>query len=258
MAQNWLKEYGFNAVKLPRRDLYPGDLLFGDKGAFDEKVGDLSMLLQSEAALPPTTTEPVAHIGRTVTRDVDASLGVRILGALFGPGTAGKLGGSVSFRDARSLSVTYADVEQQTLAVLALQTWIEGAKVNTNRWAQDNLNREQYAAVTTVLRTAKLSIVALGDRGGELSLDAPEIQGIVGGGASVNHSSQDASRVTFTGAEPIAFGFQAFILRFRGNVSFGLERAKGLGDDDDHRADAWAADEELDAVRDEEPGSPQG
>jgi hypothetical protein len=55
----------------------------------------------------------------------------------------------------------------------------------------------------------------------------------------------------FTGAEPIAFGFQAFVMNFERNVSFGLEETKDLGTEDFASA-AWTADRELAAISDGE------
>jgi len=246
MADNWLKEYQFSALELPRRDLAPGDVVFRDNGRFDQKVGSLPMLFTSSSEMPGTTSgEPTGSIARSFEKKVDAGLGLKILGALFGG--ASKLGAGLEAKHAKSMSVTYEDVTQDSLAVLALQSWLEQAQITTSRQATDWLNDEKLAAVTAVLRTAKLSIVAERENGAAIELDVPEIQGIVSGGARVSAGSGASSKITFTGEDPIAFGFQAFVMLFDENVSFGLEQTRGRPD---FGAEAWTAETELETVED--------
>jgi hypothetical protein len=248
MADNWLKQYRFTAIELPRRDLAPADVVFRSNGAFDQKVGNLPMLFSSTPALPATRSgEPTGSIARSFEKKVDASLGLKILGALFGG--ASKLGAGLEAKRARSLSVTYEDVTQDSLAVLELQSWLEQAQIRTSRQATDWLNHEKLASVTAVLRTAKLSIVAEGENGIAIDLSVPEIQGLVAGDAKVSAQSSDSSKITFTGKEPIAFGFQAYVMVFDKNVSLGLEQTRGL-EERDLGARAWTGEVALESLAD--------
>lgn len=250
VADNWLKEYRFTAVELPRRDLAPADVLYRGNGNFDQKVGSLPMLFSSTPELPAATSgEPTGSIARSFEKKVEARLGIKILGALFGGGASSKLGADLEAKHARSLSVTYEDVTQDSLAVLELQSWLEGAEIKTSRQATDWLNHEKLAAVTAVLRTAKLSIVAQSENGVAIELSVPEIQGIVAGGAKVSAQSGDSSKITFTGEEPIAFGFQAFVMLFDDNVSFGLEQTRA--EPRDFGPQAWTGATELEAMGDQ-------
>lgn len=249
MADNWLKEYRFTAIELPRRDLAPADVVFRSNGGFDQKVGNLPMLFSSTPGLPATTSgEPTGSIARSFEKRVEASLGLKILGALFGGGASSKLGAGLEAKHARSLSVTYEDVTQDSLAVLELQSWLEQAQIRTSRQATDWLNHEKLATVTAVLRTAKLSIVAEGENGVAIDLSVPEIQGLVAGEAKVSAQSSDSSKITFTGKEPIAFGFQAYVMIFDKNVSFGLEQTRAARQD--FGAEAWTGEAELETVGD--------
>jgi hypothetical protein len=247
MADNWLKEYRFTAVELPRRDLAPADVVFRSNGSFDQKVGNLPMLFSPPDALPATTSgEPTGSIARSFEKKVEAGLGLKILGALFGG--ASKLGAGLEAKHAKSMSVTYEDVTQDSLAVLELQSWLERAQIRTSRQATDWLNDEKLAAVTAVLRTAKLSIVAERENGVAIELNVPEIQGIVAGDAKVSAQSSSSSKITFTGKEPIAFGFQAFVMLFDKNVSFGLEPTRAARQD--FGTEAWTGDDELETIVD--------
>ena len=246
---NWLKEYGFNVVALPRRDLRPGDVLLRPDGRFDQKAGNLAMVFESAEPVPDNTVgEPVAEIARTGDHRVQAGLGVKILGALFGGAVGSKLGAHLEGRHATRLAVRYEDVEQDSLPVLALDAWIQQAKVKLSGQGAIWLNNNKLAAITAVLRTAKLSVTAQRDDGASVELDLPEIQGLVGGEGKVSAESGSASKVTFLGNEPIAFGWQAFVLRFSGNVSFGLEQVRGVAPAPEQ--DAWTDEEEIDEVAD--------
>lgn len=250
MADNWLKPFHFTALELPRRDVAPADVLFRNNGAYDQKVGKLSMLFSSEAGQPAATSgEPTGSIARTFEKKVEASLGVKILGAIFGGSASSQLGADLEAKRARSLSVTYEDVTQDSLAVLELQFWLQGANVLGANQAQDWLDKEKLAAVTAVLKTAKLSIVAANESGAAIGLNVPEIQGIVGGDVKVSAQSSDSSKITFTGKEPIAFGFQAFVMQFDKGVWLGLEPTRRAARQD-FAAQAWTSESELAELRD--------
>jgi len=244
MAENWLKDYGFTALQLPRRNLNPADVLYRGNGAFDTRVGTLGELFPGATALDVAEGEPVADITRSVTKKVEVGLGLRILGALFGGGASSKLGADTDVKHAKTVSVTYENVSHDSLSVLALQSWLERVQVNTAGQTMVWLNQGRLAAVTGVLRTADLSIVAERDNGVAIDLSVPEIQGIVSASAKVSTDSGSSAKITFNGTQPIAFGFQAFKLLFDGNVSFGIEQIRGrpLGNTADQ---AWSPDEEL-------------
>lgn len=245
MADNWLKEYRFTALELPRRDVAPTDVLFRSNGAFNQKVGNLSMLFSSDSGLPATTSgEPAGSISRTHTNKVEAGIGFKILGALFGGGPDSKLGADLKAKRARSFSVTYEDVTQDSLPVLELQLWLQLARIRGAKQAEEWLDKEKLAAVTAVLRTATLSIVAEGENGASIALNVPEIKGLVGGDAEVSAQSTDSSKITFTGKEPIAFGFQAFVMEFDKGVWLGLEPTRATRKQD-FSAKAWTSETAL-------------
>jgi hypothetical protein len=252
MVENWLKDYGFTALQLPRRDLVPGDVLYRGNGAFDTKVGTLSMIFGSAGPLDVSAGEPMADLTRSVSKKVDAGIGLRILGALFGGAASSRLGADTSLKHAESLVVTYENVTQDSLPVLALQAWLERAEVSTAGQTMVWLNEGRMAAVTAVLRTADLSLVAERENGASIALSVPEIQGVVSGNANVSAASDSTSKVTFSGPEAIAFGVQAFKLMFDGNVSFGIQQIRGRGPRD-VAAHAWAPDDALAAVADGSP-----
>jgi hypothetical protein len=256
MADNWLKEYGFNVLRLPRRDLQPTDVLRRAKDSLDQKVGNLGMVFMSSEDQPqPTTGEPVASIGRTIEKKVETRLGFKILGALLGANTASKLGANFESKHATKLAVTYEDVDQDSIAVLELDAWIQAAKSKLSGQSARWLNDDELAAVTAVLRTDKLSIAGERADGASIDLSIPEIEGIIGGQAGATVESKSSTKVTFTGPEAIAFGFQAYVMKFEGNVSFGLDEVRGVDVSPPDDA-AWIEAEDIELANGALPATP--
>lgn len=252
MRDNWLRDYGYSAVHLPRRDLSPTDVMIRDsgKGDFTTKVGALTELFASEAPLPqPQEREPTGNLSRTVEKKVELSLGLKILGGLIGSSNASKLGTDSKMHRARTLTVSYEDVMQDSVSILGLQGWLEQARVETNSQAMRWLNDDKLAAITASLRSAKLSIAAETDSGASLELDVPEIQGLISGDFAVEASSKTSAKVTFQGDTPVTFGVQLFKMIYEGNVSFGLEQVKGL-EEPDFAHQAFLNDDGIDEPRD--------
>jgi hypothetical protein len=246
---NWLKDIGFNPVRLPRRDLGPADVLLTDGGKEPSKAGTLQMLLGSEAALPDTTGgEPMADFGGEFTRKLDVGLGISILGALLGASLAGKLGVDTGLSRAKELHVSYEDVTQDSMPVIALQGWMEAADLIAPNAVVVWLNGKKLAVVTATLRTAKLSVAAKSSRGESVALSVPEIEGIVGANAKVAAAGSDGTTVSFEGAEPLVFAFQAFTMLYDDSVNLGLAQLRGR--EIDPTSQAWTSEYELDELGD--------
>jgi hypothetical protein len=247
VSENWLKEYGFNPLRLPRRDLRPLDVLRkGHGGAFDTKVGTLDMLLSSGDQLPEAVAgEPAGGIAQKRSRKLEGKLGLSVLGALFGS----KLGARTALGKADQLEVTYEDVLLDSVPLLVLQRWVEGAQITAPQSALVDLNDDRFAVVTAVLRSSNLSVSATHDGDKSLSLDVPEISGVVSAGVGVSSGRADGSSVTFAG-EPIAFGFQAYVLMYEGNLTLGLQEVRGEAPEN-FSDDAWTGPDELDELGDD-------
>jgi hypothetical protein len=251
MGANWLKEFGFNALALPRRELGPFDVLLEDRNSvFSSKAGTLDQVLASDAPRPePTLGEPTGSIAQKVGRKMELKLGLSVLDALLGGFLGSKLGAETELSRAKDLEITYEDVTQDSLPLLSLQAWMESAEIVAPQAARDMLGDEKLAVVTAVLRSAKLSVAATADRGASLALDVPQISGIVAADGKVARSSTDGTRVTFDGGEPIAFGFQAYVMLYDGGASLGLEEVR-RGAPAEATDQAWTADGEVGEIRD--------
>jgi hypothetical protein len=251
MGANWLKDFGFNALALPRRGLGPFDVLLEDgKGIFSSKAGTLDQVLASQVARPePTVGEPTGSIAQRLGRRMELKFGLSLLDSVLGGLLGSKLGAETGFRHAKDLEITYEDVTQDSVPLLTLQAWMEGAEIVAPQAARSMLGDEKLAVVTAVLRSAKLSVAATRDGGASVALDVPAISGIVAAEGKVARSSTDGTTVTFEGGEPIAFGFQAYVMLYDGGAGLGLEEVR-RGEPADPVDQAWTAAGEVEEIRD--------
>jgi hypothetical protein len=252
MPANWLKDFGFNALALPRRELGPLDVLLEDcNGMFSSKAGTLDQVLASETERPELTTgEPTGSIAQKLGRKMELKFGLSLLDSLLGGLLGSKLGAETSLQHAKDLEMTYEDVTQDSLPLLSLQAWMEDANIVAPHAARQMLEDEKLAVVTAVLRSAKLTVQATRDGGASIALDVPQISGIVAAEGKVASSSADGTRITFEGDEPIVFGFQAYVLLYNGGASLGLEEVRRGEGTADPVEQAWTADGEVEEIRD--------
>jgi hypothetical protein len=252
MPANWLKDFGFNALALPRRQLGPLDILLEDgNGIFSSKAGTLEQVLASQTERPePTTGEPTGSIAQKLERKMELKFGLSLLDSLLGGLLGAKLGAQTSLQHAKDLEMTYEDVTQDSLPLLSLQAWMEQADIVAPDAACRMLEDEKLAVVTAVLRSAKLTVRASRDNGASIALDLPQISGVVAAEGKVAASSADGTCVTFEGDEPIVFGFQAYVLLYSGGASLGLEEVRRGEGAADPVEQAWTADGEVQEIRD--------
>src|SRR3954465_3837676 len=105
MAANWLKDFGFNALALPRRGLGPFDVLLEDRnGMFASKAGTLDQVLSSGASRPePEVGEPTGRLEHKLSRKLELKLGLSLLDAVFGGLLGAKLGANTELGQAKEL-----------------------------------------------------------------------------------------------------------------------------------------------------------
>ena len=74
----------------------------------------------------------------------------------------------------------------------------------------------QAFLILDVLKSDSLTVTASDEQGGEIGLDVPAIQGLVGANVKVKPSSASNSTLTFTGQTPVTFGFVVSEIEFDG------------------------------------------
>jgi hypothetical protein len=142
-----------------------------------------------------------------------------------------------------------ATLESSTELAL-IDQFLAGARVNPfARAALEMLNDDLVYVVTSTIKTNKVSVVAKDSNKQSLGIDLPVIQNAIGANVKVGGNQSGTGLVTYEGALPLVFGFQAVQLIF----DQGKYRRMKLIDAGKISAEAVEEDISAEAVEDDTP-----
>ena len=216
-ALTYLNNLGYNVVRLPRAGISPLDVLGRDDKRV-ERLGELGQIWNSVSPIPlPEKGIIASAINGKRTDDLKLSIGLRILaGILTGMGAAvPQL--DFSYWKARSVQFTFAGVTVISVDPFSLGRYLAAGDLDTgNPFVTRYFDDEGCEAfvITEVLKSNTFSLTAKDEGGSEVSVDVPAIQQAVGAKVSVSLSDSASTELTYTGEEPLTFGFKAFGIDF--------------------------------------------
>ena len=205
----FLNKFGYNVVKLPRVGIEPLDLIGIDETT--QWLGPLSAVWKSTVPVPePSPPRRAAPVNGQKTDQLDLSFGLKILGnslAAFGA-TVPSL--DIAYRRARKIQFSYANVTSTVVAPLEAGNYLTGGTLNSDNPVVKHYFTEpdsQAFLILDVLKSDSITVIATDEHGTEVGVDVPAIQGVVGAGVKVKPSGASNSTITYSGAEPVTFGF---------------------------------------------------
>lgn len=206
-----LAKLGYNVVRHPSANFQPRLLIGRQAGEFLQ-LGTLDQLITNPPGPLPAITsgEPGAGIEGQTSSKLDLGIGANILGSLIGA-MGGSLGVNVGYTDARRVEFKYADVTLDSVVPLAVGSYLRDGSVDAG-----NLILQQYVVgngelflVTKVARSKRFSVLYEKKNSTSANVDVPALQALTGANVKVSVDTQNASLVTFEGAIPLGFAFQA-------------------------------------------------
>jgi hypothetical protein len=227
----FLNRWGYNVVKLPRAGIEPMDAI-GNDGT-NQLLGPLSTVWQSEMPVPqPGAPQPSGVVNGQQTEALDLDVGLSVLaGALAAFGaTVPSL--HVAYKSASKVQFSYTGVTSTSISVLAAGNYLTKGTLSTENPAVKNYflgPKSRTFLITDVLKTTSVTVSATNDRGEQVGLDVPAIQGMVGVSVKVSPSSSSNSTITYIGSLPISFGFAALEIQRVGDA-WTLRGAKPSGE----------------------------
>lgn len=211
----FLKSFGYNVVRVPKADIQPLQILAEKKGILNP-LGELSTLLVAGEHVNVTPIKrdiAVSGISGQKTSDLSIGVGMSILGSFIGAMGGSKLGLDTKFSQARTITFQYEDVLSDSIEIAALDQFLADADVNPlSQFVSDMLEADDIYVITAVIKSKKFSVEAKKKDQTSVDVSIPEIKGIVGGTVDVSGQSDTSNKVTFEGAIPLIFGFQAIRL----------------------------------------------
>jgi hypothetical protein len=212
-----LKSFGYNLIRLPKADVKPLQILLR-QGRDLNRLGELSDLLVagSNIPLPPISENTrTANLSGQRTSDLSLGVGLTILGSVIGAMGGSKLGLEAKYQQAKTVAFEFQDVFEDKVEIVNLDKYLTDADVNPfSRYVAELLDADEILVTTSTVKSTKFTVEAKTSNGTLLELSIPEIQGIVGGNVKTSGASCVTSRVTYEGAVPLVFGFQAVRLYY--------------------------------------------
>lgn len=221
-----LNSLGYNVIKVPRTGIAPLDLLAMDGQS--KQIGGLGRMPDfwiSNVPVPmPGPASQASNINRQSSNALDLGFGLDLLKSVLSVFGATSPSIDLSHTDAKSLQFNYTGVTQVSIDQATLGNYLRAGTLDVGNPAlaryvngQDgNAAKAQLFVISDVLRSTSITVTASDQKGNNVALSVPEINGIVGGKVSVKPSSASSSAITFASNEvpPVAvsFGFKAIKL----------------------------------------------
>ena len=225
-AVNFLQNLGYSLVSLPRADLKPGQTLLRTNKKELTRLGDLSTIIAPEAGqFPPLSTDNIAPSGLSgkESSSVDLSIGVSILGSILKALSGSTLGVDAAFKNTKSVTFAYLDVLEDHILLDQLDQYLSSSAFKQNQnTIQAELKQNNIFVLVSTIKSNRISINAQGDNGLSGEVSVPVVQGIASGNLGVDVSRAAQGQVTFTGPNPVVFGFKAVQVFADANAKYTL------------------------------------
>ncbi len=209
----YLRHLGYSVLRLPRSDMRPRDTLIRAGKKDLQRTGTLdTIMIEGANELPRVSEDNVApgSIAGKETSSMKLEIGLNILGNIIRALGGSDLELSLGFNRARSLIFKFEEVLEDHVEINLLDRFLTTASIRPEQRAvTDALIDDKVYIVNSTLKTTKMSVEAEGEGGAKIDLDVPVIQQAASGKLKVDISKATEGAVTYEGATPVVFGFQA-------------------------------------------------
>jgi len=134
---NYLKDFGYSLVRLPRRDIYPLEI-YSERGSSLDYVGKLTTVFHTGSTIPlPQISKdvPTANISGRRTSSLDSGIALTLLGSILSAMGGSQIGLNAHYQHARSIMFEFHEVLQDTIEPARLEQYLADARINPKREA---------------------------------------------------------------------------------------------------------------------------
>jgi hypothetical protein len=212
----FLNKFGYNVVKLPRVGIEPLDVVGRDETS--QWLGPLAKVWKSPIAVPsPSAPRPAAAVNGQKTDSLDVSFGLKILANALSAFGATVPSLDIAYKQARKVTFAYTNVTSTVVAPFDAGEFLAQGTLNSDNPVVKHyfLDPDSQAfLILDVLKSDSITVSATDEHGVGVEIDVPSIQGVVGAKVGVKTTSGASSTLTFTGPEPVTFGFLVDEIQF--------------------------------------------
>jgi hypothetical protein len=227
----YLKNFGYNVVRLPRTDIAPLQLFSKKKNSL-EPLGDLLSLLNAGASvnLPQIKKdEKMSEISGHRTGKLGLDIGLSILGNILGAMAEDKVGIDAAYKNASELTFEFKDVLGDSVEIVKLDQFLNDAGANPfSKHVLKMLNDDEVYLITSVIKSKAILVDAFKSNNGDLNLDASLISKILSPKINATIESSNKAQVTYNGENNLVFGFKAIRLIYENGKYVAFENLKSV------------------------------
>lgn len=205
----FLKNLGYNVVRLPKADIKPLDLL----GIRKDDPRILGTLKATQGTSLPQVKKDtvVANVNGKSSSKLNLELGLNILGNVINA-MGGNLDLTGSWTNAKTVTFEYANVTEDSVVPMDLSNVIANSDAQLSN---PILNEYLFGSgklfiLTAVLKSTSIKVNFERSNGIGADLKVPVIQQMVGAKIKVTSETTANHVVTFQGQSPLVFAFQCF------------------------------------------------
>jgi hypothetical protein len=214
----YLNKLGYNVVKLPRTGIEPMDVIGRDQTM--QWLGPIDSIWTSAIPKPqPGPPKPASAVNGQKTDALDLSVGLSILGntlAAFGVSVPSL---DVAYKSARSVQFSYSNVTLTEVPPFSAGSYLAKGELQSGNPAVKNYFLSGQATaylIVQVLKSNSLTVTATDSHGVAVDVDLSALQGL-DAKVGVKPSRSGNSTISFTGPDPITFGFAVQQITREGN-----------------------------------------
>ncbi len=211
-ALTYLKELGYNIVRLPSEKVKPLDLIGGDDSG-QNWLGPIQNFCQSDRVPPTPLLEATVAIDMKRTNALTLEAGLELLHnflASFGVGSA-RL--QSAYSKARSLELSF---DRPSIHTVDPALWTMAADGDPHCRAP--LRRALLQAgctacvITETLTSRSFRVAAFDKNHQRVEVDLGALKDVLDAGVEVRGGREDHGTLSYTGSRDLTFGFKAFQL----------------------------------------------
>ena len=213
-VQSPLTNLGYNMVAWPKTDIEPLALLYKTDNGVSAVEADLHELFKPGDAAPPQIKYGVAatDIKGAAELTFDAKGGVSMLDWLLNKLNLGKLSANITLNDSYEVTVSYLNVKEDKVSLLALDNYISTSKPGKDKFNsfKNKLENSELYVINSVAKSNDISVTIAAKNGQDVNLDAT-VKGIVDANMNAARKQNNSVELVYKTDEdkPVVFAFKA-------------------------------------------------
>lgn len=213
-AQSPLTNLGYNMVAWPKMGIHPLVLLYKTTNGVSSVEADVDELFKPGDAAPPQIKEGcvATDIKGTAELTFDANGGINMLDWLLNKLNLGKMSANITLNDSYVVTVSYLNVKEDKVNLLALDNFISSSKPAKDKFNsfKNKLENNELYVINAVAKSNDIAVTITAKNGQDVSLDAT-VKGIMDANMSAARKQNNTIELLYKTDEdkPVVFAFKA-------------------------------------------------